>query len=237
MKFVLPRVRQLRWKQQYRIIATRYPPVDLFERLDLNDGDKRALWALQSRINPRLLQQSGDLRLVREGDLVSGPNASVVMSAFTHIGFNSRFSSGAYGIYYGARTLETAIKETCYHRQLDAVERRLAPQDFDMRAYIGKVRKPMYDVRGVEYGYLHDPSPQNYPVSQAFTNTLLERDADAWGIVFNSVRQPGGACIAALRPPAVSLPISGPLLTYVWNGSKIEMVYEKSGPLVRFDDE
>ncbi|MCB1858600.1 MAG: RES family NAD+ phosphorylase [Gammaproteobacteria bacterium] len=237
MIFEKPAARSLRWKRQYRIVATRYPPIDLFERLDLSNHDKRLLWALQSRVNPRLLQQSGNLQLVREDDIVSGPNASVVMSAFTHAGFNSRFSSGTFGVYYGGHALETAIRETCFHRERDARERGLVAQEFDMRAYVGQIKRPMYDIRDDRYSYLHDPDPEKYPVSQSFALSLLQSDPDAWGIVFNSVRHPNGECIAALRPPAVSLPISGPLLTYVWNGEKIAMVYEKSGPLVCFDDQ
>ncbi len=232
MKAPLPPLARLHWQKQYRIISSRYPPIDLFERLNLGEKQRRALWALQARVNPRLLQQTGDLHLVREGDMVSGHNAHVVMAAFTHIGFASRFSDGSYGIYYAGRQLETAIRETVFHRQGDAVERRLLSQEFDMRAYIGEVKKPLYDVRGKAYANLHDPELASYPVAQGFARNLLQRAPDAWGLVFNSVRHPGAACIAALRPPAVSLPVSGPHLTYVWDGERISTVYEKSEPVL-----
>ncbi|MCB1759887.1 MAG: RES family NAD+ phosphorylase [Gammaproteobacteria bacterium] len=235
MSFQLPVQSRLRWQKQHRIISSRYPPIDLFERLDLDETAKRALWALQARVNPRLRQQSGDLQRVRPEDMLSGPNASVVMAAFTHSGFPSRFSDGAFGIYYAARTLQTAVHETVFHRQRDAVERTLLPQEFDMRAYIGQVKKPLYDVRGEDYAPLHDPDPANYPLAQQFARRLLQHEPDAWGIVFNSVRHKGGDCIAVLRPPAVSLPVSGPHLTYVWNGTRITSVYQKSEPLLEFE--
>ena len=234
MTFALPPLRRLRWHRQHRIVSTRYPPIDLFERLDLDEAAKRALWALQARVNPRLRQQSGDLQRVRSTDMCSGPNASVVMAAFTHSGFPSRFTNGSFGIYYAARTLETAIRETVFHRERDAVERGLLPQEFDMRAYVGRVQQPLYDVRTDGYLDLHDPDPANYPIAQQFTLALLQADPDAWGIVYNSVRHTGGDCIAALRPPAVSLPVSGPHLTYVWSGERITSVYQKSEPLVEF---
>lgn len=207
--------------------------MDLFERLDLDESGKRALWALQTRVNPRL-QQAGNLQLVRQQDMVSGSNATVVMSAFTHIGFASRFSNGAFGVYYAGRTLETAIRETVFHRERDAWERRLGAGEFGMRAYIGQIRKPMYDIRGSDYDHLHSPDPADYGVSQGFARNLLEQDPDCWGLVFRSVRHRGGDCIAALRPPAVSLPVSGPYLTYVWDGRKIVSVYQKSEPLLEF---
>jgi len=232
--FKPPLQHPIKWQKQFRIIATKYPPVDLFERLDIPNHKKKALWALQARVNARLLQNTGNLSLVREEDMLSGCNASIVMAAFTHVGFASRFTQGDFGIYYAARKQETAIRETVFHRESDAQERKLLAQEFDMRVYIGKVSKSLYDVRDHAYQYLHDPDPENYPISQAFTKKLLNHDKDAWGIVFRSVRHKEGECIASLRPPAVSLPISGPLLTYVWDGKKVKSVYEKSEPLLEF---
>lgn len=233
--FTAPPKHRLRWARQFRIIPTRYPPVDLFESLGLSEERKRAYWTLQARINPRLLQESGDLRRVRAGDMVSGPGASIVMAAFTHIGFPSRFADGSFGVYYASRTLRTAIRETVFHREADAVDARLAPQEFDMRAYVGRILKPFYDVRGDGYEELHGPTPSDYPVAQGFAKALRAHDPDAWGIVYRSVRDPGGECIAALRPPAVSVPTHGPHLTYVWDGRRITTVYEKSDPLFTFD--
>lgn len=234
MTFAPPPLARLRWRQQHRVIATRYPPVDLFERLDIPEAKKRALWALQVRVNPRLLQATGDLRLVRAADMVSGPNASIVMASFTHTGFPSRFSDGAFGVYYASRELETAIRETVFHRERDARERQLSAQEFDMRAYVGQVKKPMYDIRGKGHSHLQDPDPASYSVAQGFAKALLDHDPDAWGLVFRSVRHAQGMCIAALRPPAISLPVSGAHLTYVWDGARIVSVYEKSDPIMVF---
>ncbi len=232
--FKLPLKTPVNWQKQYRIIATKYPPIDLFERLDIPDDKKTALWALQARVNARLMQNEGNLTLVREEDMLSGTNASIVMAAFTHVGFASRFTNGDFGVYYAARKQETAIRETLFHRECDAQERKLLAQEFDMRVYIGNVCKSLYDVRSYNYQHLHDPDPKNYQVSQIFTKKLLTHDEDAWGIVFRSVRHQEGECIAALRPTAVSLPVNGPLLTYVWDGKKIRSVYEKSEPLLEF---
>jgi hypothetical protein len=84
--------------------------------------------------------------------------------------------------------------------------------------------------------HLHTPDVASYPVSQRFTRTLLAQDPDAWGLIYHSVRNPGDGCIAALRPPAVSLPLQGPHLTSVWNGRTVVSVYEKSEPLLSFEE-
>jgi hypothetical protein len=54
------------------------------------------------------------------------------------------------------------------------------------------------------------------------------RRAGHWGLVYNSVRDPGGLCLAAFRPPAVGIPVQGPQLLYRWDGDKIVAVYEKN---------
>lgn len=232
MKPTLPPRRSLSWRAQYRIIPTLYPPVDLFERTDLTERQKRAVFHAQRRINPRLRQAAGGLDLVRRGDRVHGSNASVVMAPFAHLGYTTRFSDGSYGVYYAARTLETAIRETVYHTEREARIAGLAPQAFHRRVFIGKVSKAMYDVRAPRYADLHQPDT-DVP-AQAFARWLLSVDRDAWGIVYHSVRHPGGDCIAAFRPTAVSLPTQGPHLFYTWDGHKITDVYEQTAPILSF---
>ncbi|HIP52479.1 MAG TPA: RES domain-containing protein, partial [Chromatiales bacterium] len=106
--------------------------------------------------------------------------------------------------------------------------------EWHMRAWIGQVKKPLYDVRGNDFDTLYHPDPARYPQSQRFVRELRGEDPDAWGLVYRSVRHERGDCIAAFRPPAVSLPVQGPLLAYVWNGERVTTVYEKSEPLFRF---
>ncbi len=220
--------------KQYRIIATRYPPVNFFER-HVPPELMGPLWALEARTNPRLMQEAGRLELVRPEDRVSGPGAGIVMASFTHIGGASRFSDGTYGVYYASRSLTTAIRETVHHRQIIAQDASLGPDEFSMRAWVGSLRKGLHDVRSAEYLDLHDaaPRPEDHPVAQAFGRMLRARDS--WGILYRSVRHEGGQCIGALRPPAVSLPTQGAHLIYVWDGARITHVYEKSAPIMWFE--
>ena len=162
--------------------------------------------------------------------MAHGPNASIVMAAFTYSGIPTRFSNGAYGVYYAGRVLETAIRETVYHTEREARMASLAPQVFHRRVFVGKVAKSFYDVRGKIYSDLHRPN--DYSAPQAFAQRLLSEDPMAWGIVYRSVRHPGGDCIAALRPPAVTLPTQGPHLFYTWDGARITHVFEQSEPLL-----
>ena len=218
---------------QYRIIATQHPPISIFEK-HVPAAMLDALYALEAETNPRLLQEAGDLKLVMPDDRVSGPGASIVMASFTHIGRATRFSDGSYGVYYAGRKIETAVRETVHHRNIIAQDARLSPTEFSMRVWIGTVQKALHDIRGEGYEHLHDsaPRPEQHPEAQAFGKIM--RQQESWGLLYRSVHHNGGECVAAFRPPAVSLPMQGRHLVYVWNGEKIAEVYERSETLYSF---
>lgn len=217
-----PSAVELDWPRQYRIISSEYPPIDFFETL-VDPELMEALYYIESLTNERLREQAGDIRLVAPEDRVSGPGSSPVMAAFTHIGQPSRFSDGGHGVYYAAKSLQTAVEETRFHRARFLAHTREEAGEVAMRVYIGTIEKPLHDIRGPGYDALHDPD--DWSPSQAFGGRM--RAAGAWGMVYRSVRYAGGECIAALRPPAVGIPRQGPHLSYVWDGERIVRVYEK----------
>ena len=90
--------------------------------------------------------------------------------------------------------------------------------------------QPFLDVRSPRFDHLHHPD--DYSPSQTFAKPL--RDQGHWGLVYRSVRHEGGECIAAFKPQAVSIPMAGAALAYVWDGERISKVYEKSEVLFDF---
>lgn len=213
----------LRWQKIYRIVAAKHPPVNIFENI-VSARQMEAAWYIEGLTNDRLRDASGAAPLVPDEDRIYGPGASIVMASFTHIGRPSRFTDGSYGVYYAARSLETAVRETAYHRGNFLAATREPPCEVDMRAYVGRPLKPFTDIRGPRYALLHHPD--DYAPGQAFGR--VRRDKGDWGLVYRSVRCAGGECIAAFRPQAVSIPTPGAALAYVWDGERIGKVYEKS---------
>jgi len=224
----LPQEIHLRGQKQFRIIPSVYPPINFFEDL-VDPSEMETLWEIESLTNERIRQETGDIFLVSSQDRVSGPGSSVVMAAFTHIHRPTRFTDGSFGIYYASLSYETAIHETVYHREQFLRATREAACELTMRAYEGKMLKPLHDLRGKKYRRYHHPS--DYRLSQRFGERL--REHRSWGMLYNSVRHPGGECIAVLRPPAISIPRQTAHLRYVWNGEKmVEVLDAKS--LMRF---
>ncbi|MES9902817.1 MAG: RES family NAD+ phosphorylase [Sedimenticola sp.] len=211
------------WVHQYRIISSEFPPINFFETL-VDPELMEELFFIEGLTNDRLRVEAGDIALVAPEDRVCGPGSSPVMAAFSHVDLASRFTDGSFGIYYAGESLETAIAETKFHKERFLGYTNEEPGEIDMRTYVGEVAQPMYDIR-IDHDELHDPDTGTYSVTQAFGRNMMK--VNSWGIVYRSVRNPGGECIAALRPPAVTIPRQGPHLSYVWDGSSIVHVYEK----------
>src|ERR1700722_7779357 len=90
--------RRIDWPLAWRIVASRYPPIALFERLTRDTAVWDALIALEQLTNPRVRDEVGDIALVPPDERVTGPGASTVMASFTHLNPKGpRFSDASFG--------------------------------------------------------------------------------------------------------------------------------------------
>jgi RES domain len=199
------------WKG-HRLVPSHFPPIAIFESIYDSEDELRIAFEIEGMTNDRLEQETSGLSLVKQGDCLFGPGTTPIMAAFTHIGFESRFTDGTYGAYYCANNVDTAIKETMYHKAKFFAATKEGDTEITMREYITAIKKPLVDVRG-----LHDlHKPDSYIDSQAFgKQSFKEND---WGILYDSVRNKGHECAALLRPPALSPTTQGSHFRYIWNG-------------------
>jgi hypothetical protein len=218
----VPTTTKLNWQNHYRIIPSVFPPINFFEGL-VDTSQMEEAFYIEGLTNDRLREEVGDISLVPKEDRISGEGSSVVMAAFTHTGYPSRFTDGSFGVYYASNTLKTAIKETVYHREKFLSFTNEEPGQIDMRVYVGEILKPLHDLRHKDYVALHHPD--NYRPSQIMGRFL--KSLNAWGLVYNSVRDEEGECIGILRPPAISIPKQSKHLVYNWNGTQITDIFEK----------
>ena len=123
---------------------------------------------------------------------------------------------------YAALDTETAIAETVFHSERHLRATAEDPIEFSMRSYVGKVVKPLEDLRGTAFEHLRQEAVETWPICQAFGRE--RRSAGAWGLLYPSARRPGGECIGVFRPDAVSVPELDALYRYSWNGTAIHRV-------------
>jgi hypothetical protein len=214
------------WPQAWRIIASRYPPIALFERLTPDPAVWDALIALEQLTNPRVRDDVGDIALVPADERVAGPGASYVMASFTHLNRKgSRFSDGSFGVYYAASELETAIAETVFHFEEFARDSADPPRMEDMRVLVGVAAADLEDVDAVPEPLRSQVlDPASYSASRPYARQL--RDDGAMGVVYPSVRRAGGSCVGAFKPRSVGLPHQERHLKYRWDGVRVDRYFD-----------
>ncbi len=218
--------RRIEWPRAWRIIASRYPPINLFERLTPDPEVWDALIALEQLTNPRLRDEVGEIALVPPQERVSGPGASYVMASFTHLNRRgSRFSDGTFGVYYAAAELRTAIAETAHHFAAFARDSGDPARMEDMRVLVGTVAEDFEDVAALtEPVRTQVLDPDSYAVSRVYGRGL--RDDGAMGVVYPSVRHSTGMCVGAFRPRAVGIPRQERHLKYRWDGKRVDRYFD-----------
>jgi hypothetical protein len=214
-------MRRVVWPQAWRVIASRFPPINLFERVSTNPRVWDVLIELEHQTNPRARDEVGAIHLVSPERRVSGPNASWVMAPFTHVnGLGSRFSDGSYGVYYAARHLETAIRETAHHFARYASHANDSPRRETMRVLVGSIDRSFDDVYALDdttkAAILNKDS---YAQSQPFGADRRSRGSD--GLIYPSVRHESGQCVAAFWPDVVGIPIQERHLNYDYDGRRV----------------
>ncbi|QRM35874.1 RES family NAD+ phosphorylase [Microvirga sp. VF16] len=215
----------VRWLPCYRIIPSRFPPINLFERVT-DPADLETVLDIESMTNDRLRDEVGALNLVPPEDRISGPGTSPIMAAFTHLPpYGSRFTDGSFGVFYAGRTLETAIAETKHHREAFLRATSEPRIELDMRVYAVDLDAVLHDIRGMKDTMLGIYDPSSYTASQALAIEI--RNSGSSGLAYDSVRKPGGECVAIFKPRVLSNCRQERHLTYVWDGSSISTVYEK----------
>lgn len=208
----------------YRMVPSVFPPVSLFDRIT-DVGDLEAVFVIEAMTNDRLRQEVGDISLVPVGDRIVGPGSTAIMAAFTHLNpEGGRFTDSTFNAYYCGLELDTAIAETKYHREVFLAATVLGrPTYVDMRVYLARLDDEMHDLRvGAPEALYH---PKDYSSGQAFGRDLRARGSN--GLIFNSVRNPGGTCVAVFRPRLLSNCRQERHLTYQWDGERISNIFEK----------
>jgi hypothetical protein len=210
----------------YRLVASRFPPVGLFDRV-ADSADLDVVFAIESLTNDRLRNEVGELHLVPPEERVSGPGTTPIMAAFTHLNpEGSRFSAGHFGLYYAAFDLETAKREIEHHLARFLARTSEPQAQHDYRCYEARIDAELVDIRAQRSRHPDLYDPDDYSASQTFGRG--RRDEGAAGIAYDSVRNPGGQCVAIFKPRAIAPCVQTAHVCFVWDCARITGNYVKS---------
>ncbi len=223
--------KRFREKTAYRLVNSKFPPIDIFD--DVADNEEfEALFRLQSKTNPRLLDEVGHIRLIdpeRRPFGIAGCNYA--LGPFTHINRSgSRFSRGEFGVLYAAETMDTALAETHYHQQryFQTQVHGLKYDRIVMRGLKLKFSGSLINIcspRIEQYGWY---DADDYSAAQTFGDLIKQADRD--GVWYDSVRRPGADCYALFSPHLVKSVLQTQHYEFVWNGQRIDSVVQLSAP-------
>ncbi len=189
---------ELKLRNTCRLVPSIYPAAGILDRM-ASAEDLPFIFELESWTNDRISNELGILhRIPMEEWVVGRPMASVVMAAFCHPRpGGGRFNEPGRGAWYAGTELETAHAEVIYHRTRELLEVGVVEMRWQMRLYRADFDARFQDVR--KKAALHDPD--SYAASQAYARELLAAGSD--GVLYRSVRRPGGECVACFRPALV----------------------------------
>lgn len=215
----------MQWAQACRIVPTRHPSVYLYDRV-ADAADFEALYALEAMTNDRLRDETGVVQLVASEERVFGPGSGPIMAAFTHVNpAGSRFSDGAYGMFYAARERATAVAETAYHHGRFLAATQEGPMHLPMRLYHVSIDARLHDLRNAAVVPAAVFDSDDYGSARALGAVLQSRGSA--GVVYRSVRRSTGFCVGLFKPRGAKACLQAAVLLYAWNGERFTDIYEK----------
>ena len=186
----------------------------------------------EAKTNPRTNPAFGQLALVPAARRVSGAGASYVMAPFVHVSpqWTGRFHDGSFGVYYAAEVYETALAEKMFRAAHAFAASGEEPGWFSQyRVLVGDVSEDFHDIRD-QAAFEDCLDPNSYVASQGLARSL--RASGSNGVVYPSVRDPGGSCLAAFWPDVIGIPVQGPHLALHFDGATIDLVRDETDQTV-----
>ena len=193
----------------HRLIPAKYGAESVLRSLPLPPDVLADLSELDAATNERKIAENSGNSAIGPGELLLGvPEAHIVNAAFTHPGtFGGRFHGAQRGVWYAGFEIETSIAEVAFHKRRFLADGRIQGRHrFDYIDFLADFSGEFHTLEAAELETClqPDPVPQCYSASQALANKLLFEGSN--GIVYPSVRQHSGTCIACFRPALVFHP-------------------------------
>ena len=183
-----------------------------------DDADLQAIFELDAATNDRLLAEDRRLPGIGPEELVFVvPYATVVNASFCHAHpLGARFSGPDRGAWYAGFDLATAQAEVAFHKSVQLAEIGRFEDSVTYDDYLADFSASFHDLRKTR-GFKACLAPDSYLASQELAAELLE--AGSLGVVYGSVRHPGGTCLACFRPPLVMNVRSDRTYRFTWTGA------------------
>jgi hypothetical protein len=214
-----PKTYPLDQRDTHRLIPAQFAEggASVLTRLTDDEDVLNGIFELDNATNDRVLAESGMSPGIDARELVFGiPSYRIINAAFCHPAIKGRFNSPERGAWYAGLELETSQTEVAHHKRLWLLETGWGGEEEEIADYVDYLadfRAEFHDIRESK-PRAECLSPDNYVVSQALAAQLLKFGSS--GVVYPSVRQAGGTCVACFRPVLVGNVRKGDTFTFVF---------------------
>lgn len=220
-----PPLTALRQLDTVRLIPSRYsiPDDSVLTRIAPDDATLAAVFDLDNATNDRLLAEANQLPGIGIDELVFGvPHYRIINAAFSHAHpLGSRFNGPDRGAWYAGVSIDTSLAEVIFHKTVALAEVNWFNDNISYDAYLADLASDFHDFRD-QRDHADCLNPDSYIASQALADRLLA--VGSAGIVYPSVRHPGGTCIACFRPAIVAHVRKYQQFALTWSGSQTPSV-------------
>jgi hypothetical protein len=196
----------------------------------VGQDDLAALAELEGATSNRLLAQARGSGGVQPYELVYGvPHAAFINAAFAYAKPRepNRFNGGDRGAWYASFELETSLAEVQFHLSEMLAATGVFEATVEYAELHASFAGEFLDLRPhPDHQALHRDKAIGYPAGNALADAVRAEGLN--GIIYPSVRRPGGTCLAALFPHAVQSVAQGDVWRMRWTGSP-EPAVEKVG--------
>ncbi|WP_374040969.1 RES family NAD+ phosphorylase [Massilia sp. PAMC28688] len=222
---VVPKLTTLRQFDTCRLIPSRFADVEDSVLAPLADSEEvlRHLFELDNATNERLRGEYGSLPGIGVDELVFGvPNFRIINAAYTYPRpEGSRFNDGERGAWYCAFAIDSSLAEISFHKTVEYQEIDRFEDSVTYQCMLADFTSTFHDIRGIE-AYQDCLDPASYIESQKLAAELLE--LGSMGVIYPSVRDPGGTCLACFRPALVGNVRKGQAYRFTWSGSPTPLI-------------
>ncbi|RYD94712.1 MAG: RES domain-containing protein [Sphingomonadales bacterium] len=216
----LPLIREA-FPRTVRLVASARLRAAVLAPLADSDADLALLAEIEGNTSGRQIAESRGLGNLPAEELVHGvPHARFINASFAYAKPRQplRFNPAERGAWYAALAVETCIAEVGHHLTLALADAGDFNATVDYAEMLASMAGLFVDVRPAAGHPCLDPDPASgYPPGNALA--AAARAAGHNGIIYPSVRHPGGTCVVALWPNVVQSVAQGALHRLRWTGN------------------
>jgi hypothetical protein len=187
----------------------------------VGEEDLEALAEIEGATSNRLLTQVRGSGEVQPFEMVYGvPSAHFINAAFAYAKPRepNRFNGPDRGAWYAGFEVETSLAEIRFHMTQMLAATGVFEATVDFTELHASFAGDFLDLRKhPDHPSLNPDKRLGYPAGNALADAVRVKGHN--GIIYPSVRHPGGTCIAALFPHAVQSVAHGAIHRMTWTGS------------------